>query len=173
MSERASIYICNLAELDRHVSRISPSHVVSLLTQSHMPATPVGITGDNHLKIVCHDIVQPFEGAVVPGDQHVQLLLDFAARWPGDAPMLIHCFAGVSRSTAAALVIGAVHFKGDMATLAQRLRAAAPHAHPNTRIVAVADRMLGLGGELVSAVEGIGYGTLVDRAPLTELSLAI
>jgi predicted protein tyrosine phosphatase len=55
--------------------------------------------------------------------------------------------------------------------LTKRLRAAAPHAHPNERMIALADKLLERNGELITAVKKMGFGKLVDRAPLVELNL--
>ena len=58
--------------------------------------------------------------------------------------MLIHCFAGVSRSTAAAFIAAcALAPNRDEATIARALRAASPTATPNARLVALADAALG------------------------------
>ena len=99
-------------------------------------------------------------------------IVDFAAAWDRNAPMLVHCFAGVSRSTAAALIVACVHERGREHELARRLRAAAPHAQPNRRIIALGDRVLGCGGALISAVESLGSGVWLDRVPLARLSLS-
>ena len=57
--------------------------------------------------------------------------------------MLIHCWAGISRSTAAAYVaLCALNPHADERTLANRLRSASPQASPNPRIVALADAEL-------------------------------
>ena len=60
--------------------------------------------------------------------------------------MVIHCFAGVSRSTAAAFIAAcALAPKRDEFDVARALRAASPTATPNARLVALADRALGGG----------------------------
>lgn len=171
MPPPASIFICGLSELDRHVAGINPSHLLSLLTPSHMPETPTTIPAANHLKVACHDIVEPFPEAILPADEHITSIIDFALGWDGVAPMLVHCFAGVSRSSAAALIVAMARETQTADVLTKRLRAAAPHAHPNERMIALADRLLVRNGELITAVKKMGFGKLVDRAPLVELNL--
>ena len=81
--------------------------------------------------------------------------------WPWDrrAPLLIHCFAGISRSTAAAYTVAAALAPDrDEAELAATLRRLSPSATPNIRIVSLADRILGRRGRMIAAIEGIGRG---------------
>jgi predicted protein tyrosine phosphatase len=94
----------------------------------------------------------------------------FLRSWPGDEPLLLHCYAGVSRSMAAALIALCLEHDGRELEAAQILRAAAPHAQPNARMVALADQILGRQGRLVAAKEAMGPATLVFEGPLVELS---
>ena len=87
--------------------------------------------------------------------------------------MLIHCFAGVSRSTAAAYIAAcALKPKRDEFAIARALRAASPTASPNTRLVALADDKLGRRGRMSEAIADIGRGDdCFEGAPFTlELS---
>ena len=167
----ASILICSLSQFNRHIQEQQPSHLLSLLTPSHMPPTPASIAPENHLKVACHDIIKPFPGAIHPCESHIEAIVDFAASWNRQAPMLVHCFAGVSRSSAAALVVAASLRVMPIHELTTRLRDASPHAHPNERIIALADESLGFDGAFVHAVKAMGYGALTDRAPLSTLTL--
>ncbi len=167
------IYVCCLEEMPRYVSSLRPSHLVSVIAAQDMPRTPVSIPAERHLRLSCDDIIEPIPGFSPPDHAHVEELIDFARGWDRAAPMLIHCLAGVSRSTAAALTVCAVHAEGREADLARRLRAAAPHAHPNRRIIALADELLGRQGRLVAAVESMGMPDFMVPAtgPLIELTL--
>ena len=167
----SSVYICSLAEMPRHAASLSASHLISIITPSELPPTPDGIHPDNHLKVGCHDIAEPYPDAIHPNESHVGKIIEFARQWDRRAPLLVHCWAGVSRSTAAALTVGLIHANASEIELTQRLRAAAPHAHPNRLIVEIADRLLERNGALVLAVEAMGYGVIPERAPLVELNL--
>ncbi len=105
------------------------------------------------------DIVEHLDGHVAPDVAHVQTLLDFVRAWDRAHPMLIHCYAGVSRSTAAAYV-AACALRRDFCEFetAQTLRALSPTATPNARIIAIADNLLGRGGRMISAINEIGRG---------------
>ena len=78
---------------------------------------------------------------------------------PANHPVLIHCYAGVSRSTAAAFIAAcALNPTRDEAEIARAIRAASPTATPNARLVAIGDSMLERGGRMSAAIEGIGRG---------------
>lgn len=66
--------------------------------------------------------------------------------------VLIHCEAGLSRSTATALIMYACWLgRGHEDEAMQRVIAQRPNAIPNPRIVALADRLLELNGRLLQA----------------------
>jgi predicted protein tyrosine phosphatase len=165
------IYVCSLHEMPEHVRTLRPGYLVSLVQPEFQPPTPSGVRADRHLRVAVDDVSEPGYGAVVPEEDHVRELLAFLQRWPGDEALLLHCYAGVSRSTAAALIALSLEDDGREMEAARILRAAAPHALPNTRIVELADRLLGRGGRLVAAREAMGPAALVFEGPLVELPL--
>ena len=71
----------------------------------------------------------------------------------------MHCWAGISRSTAAAYILAiAINPDLDKEALAQELRRRAPSATPNPLLVSMADEKLGRGGRMVAAIARIGRG---------------
>jgi predicted protein tyrosine phosphatase len=108
-----------------------------------------------------------------PTERHIERLLAFADGWPAEAPMLIHCWAGVSRSTAAAYTL-LCHRAGPGCEfeLAQLLRARAPHAYPNPLIIRFADAALQRDGRMVAAVASIGRGEIVAEGRCVQLPLS-
>jgi predicted protein tyrosine phosphatase len=166
------IYVCNLPELERHTQALRPSHLVSLVSEAEQPATPAGMVADRHLRLVVHDISEPLLGYVLAGEDHVAALIAFLRAWRhDDGPLLIHCMAGISRSTAAALIALVVKAEGREAEAALQLRRAAPHAYPNRRLIALADRLLDCRGRLIAAREAMGAPRLAFNGPLVELPL--
>lgn len=153
------IHVCSLGKLDETVRLIRPNRLISLVRVEPPIATPETIAREHHLRLSFHDIVAPEEGQVAPGAHHVEELLDFARGWDREAPMLIHCYAGISRSTAAAFIV-ACALRPDVAeeSLALALRRASPSATPNTRLVALADERLGRDGRMTAAIRDIGRG---------------
>jgi predicted protein tyrosine phosphatase len=135
--------------------------VVSLLQEGTPIVRPAAITLDRHLFISVSDIVAPMDGQIMPGDVHVRRLIDFVRDWDRGEPLLIHCFAGVSRSTAAAYIAAcALNPSRSEHDIARRIRAASPTATPNVLLVALADRQLARNGRMIDAIAAIGRGEL-------------
>ncbi|HEX6114668.1 MAG TPA: protein-tyrosine phosphatase family protein, partial [Geminicoccaceae bacterium] len=112
------------------------------------------------------------DGHILPADEHVGGLIDFVRAWQHDeAPLLIHCVAGISRSMAAALITLVIKAPGREVEAARHVRGAAPHAYPNRRMIAVADQLLGCEGRLVQAREAMGPANLLPFGPLVALPL--
>lgn len=155
--------------MPEHARTLRPGYLASLVQAQFQPETPPGIQPDRHLRVPVDDIAEAHRGAVLPAETHVRKLVEYLKHWPADAPLLIHCFAGISRSTAAALIVLALHV--DEHDAAQQLRAAAPHAHPNRRIIALADQILGRDGRLIAAREAMGPGAMVSEGPLVTLPI--
>jgi predicted protein tyrosine phosphatase len=153
------IHVCSLARLHDTVRETGARHVVTLIKDITLVHRPAGIAVENHLLLDMDDINEHIEGYVVPAEEHVGDLLRFVRAWPREAPLVVHCFAGISRSTAGAFVTAcALNPRRDEMLIARALREASPTAMPNRRIVALADRMLGRNGRMVLAVESIGPG---------------
>jgi predicted protein tyrosine phosphatase len=166
------IYVCNLQNLASHLQAVKPSHLVSLVSEEEQPATPVGMLVERHLRVVIHDINEPLFGHILADEQHVAGLIGFVRTWRHeDAPMLIHCMAGISRSMAAALIALVTKAGGREIEAAERVRRAAPHAYPNRRMIALADQLLQCDGRLIAAREAMGPPRLTFSGPLVELPL--
>jgi predicted protein tyrosine phosphatase len=122
------------------------------------------ILADRHLKLAMNDIgFAGTGGLIAPSEAHVAELIGFVRDWDQSAPLIVHCWMGVSRSpAAAAITILALRPQQDDFSLAERLRKAAPHATPNSRLIEIGDRALGRGGRLVEAMKSIGRGAETD-----------
>ncbi len=119
-----------------------------------------------------HDISAPLDGYIVPDEQHVADLIGFVRGWDRRTPLVVHCFAGISRSTASAFTaVCALNPGRDEASIAQALRRASPTATPNIRIVTLADRLLDRDGRMIAAIETIGRGALAAEATPFQLEL--
>ena len=152
-----TLIICGLAEAPAIIAARAPSHMVTLLDAASMIETPAPLPPQRHLKLAVNDIAEPAEGLTLPDEALVRRLLAFAATWDASAPMLVHCWAGVSRSTAGAFAIAcARNPHADEHAIARKMRASAAHAYPNRRIVALADDILARRGRMVDAVEAMG-----------------
>ncbi|MDP1619053.1 tyrosine phosphatase family protein [Phenylobacterium sp.] len=158
-----TIIVCGLADLPSVIAARRPSHVVTLLDPTTMIETPDGIVAERHLKLGVNDIAQPAEGLTAPDETLVGRLLTFAESWDERDPMVVHCWAGISRSTASAFTLACARSPdADEAAIAWTLRSLAPHAYPNRRIIALADDMLGRQGRMVDAIAAIGGNGFVS-----------
>ncbi len=159
------IHVCSLARLQRTIEDTGARHVVSVLGDEARLERPNCIERDNHLWLRMHDISAPLDGHIMPDEKHVAELLNFVRGWDRRAPLVVHCYAGISRSTASAYVsICALSPHRDESVIALALRKASPTATPNIRIVSLADRLLGRNGRMITAVETIGRGIAADEA---------
>jgi len=159
------IHVCPLSRLHRTVEDTGAQHVVTLLKDVDLVRRPDTIAPANHLILGMDDITKPLAGYIAPEDEHVTKLIAFVRRWNRARPLVIHCYAGISRSTAGAFVAAcALNPQRDENSIALALRQASATATPNMRIVSLADRVLGRKGCMVSAVDMIGPGEPATEA---------
>ena len=155
----AILAVCALDDMEKTLRETSASHLISLINEPMMPQTPSFIEHQNHLKLSMNDIDSPVKGAVLPSTAHVEQLIDFVQGWDQAHPLVIHCWAGISRSTAAAFItLCALNPTLEEHKLANLLRQKSPSATPNARLVACADQLLQRSGRMVEAIRAIGRG---------------
>jgi predicted protein tyrosine phosphatase len=153
------IHVCPLSRLDQTLASSGAGHLVTLLRADTPFERPASVAHDRHLALLMHDIAAEQPDMVAPSEHHVGQLLTFAARWDRAHAMLIHCYAGISRSTAAAYIVAAALEPDRNETeLAQTLRRLSPSATPNPRLIMIADSMLGRDGRMIAAVAAMGRG---------------
>ena len=102
--EAPMIHVCSLARLHDTVRETGARHVVTLIKDISLVHRPATISAENHLLLDMDDITDHIEGYVAPAEEHVGDLLRFVRAWPREAPLVVHCYAGISRSTAGAFV---------------------------------------------------------------------
>lgn len=153
------IHVCSLARLNDTVVDTRARHVVTLIKDVSLVRRPGSITAENHLLLDMDDIVAEMDGYVPPNQTHVEKLIDFVTRWDRTAPIVVHCYAGISRSTAGAFITAcALNPKRDEMAIARSIRDSSPTAIPNIRLVTFADAILGRQGRMVNAIQAIGPG---------------
>ena len=166
------IHVCSLARLHETVEDTRARHIVSLIGDEARIERPDAVAEENHLWLRLHDISAPIDGYIMPDEEHIADLLGFVRRWDRRAPLVVHCYAGISRSTASAFAsVCALNPHRDEESIAQALRRASPTATPNIRIVSLADRLLGREGRMVAAIETIGRGVLAVEGTPFRLEL--
>ena len=151
--------ICGIEELPEHRAR-KVTHVLSILD----PQEPELIAFDEfdaheRTTLRFHDIIDPLPGQIPPEPHHVEEILEFGKNLAAtvtsrtEGHLLVHCHAGVSRSTAAMLALMAqVQPEETADDLFARLRDIRPRAWPNSRMVQFADDLLGRNGAFMPAL---------------------
>jgi predicted protein tyrosine phosphatase len=152
-----TLIVCPLHDVADALVRSRPARLISLLAPGQPePDAPPGMP---RLTLRFHDITQPTEGLIAPDAQMIGDLLAFGRAWSEPGPMLVHCWMGISRSTAAALALAcALDEERPEHEIAQTLRRASPSATPNPLVVALADSLLDRRGRLIAAAAAIGRG---------------
>lgn len=145
--------------LDRH------THAVSIMDPGLAADLGDSLAEANVLRLNFHDLDCPpppdhpailalqrmGQSIVMPAEAHVRAILAFGGRLPSGARVLIHCMAGISRSTAAAWILGVQAAPGREREVLAHIRCLRPQAMPNRLMVAIADRMLSADGRMVAA----------------------
>ena len=161
------LIVTPLSRLPQVIRARGPSHLLTLLSPEDLIPTPPGFAPARHLRLGMDDISAPMAGLIAPDAAMVEEILAFGRSWDASAPMVIHCFAGNSRSTASAFVIACERDpRADELEIALGMRRASPSAFPNRRIVALADDILGRQGRMLEAVEAMGgNGFVIEGVP--------
>jgi predicted protein tyrosine phosphatase len=163
------ITVCGIEELGGHCE-VGVSHVLSILDPEWPVPEVFGQYGEHEkLELRFHDVIEDAPGMVLPQEEHVEQLLafgrDLLAEPRPSAHLLVHCHAGVSRSTAAMALILAEARRDRPASEAMaevvRIR---KQAWPNLRMIEFGDRILGRNGELIAAAHA-RYAAVLARKP--------
>jgi predicted protein tyrosine phosphatase len=156
------IHVCSLAALPDTVKATGASHILTVMAKVDQVLRPESVLEANHLKVAVDDITEAMEGFVAPSDVHIERVLNFVRGWDRSAPMVVHCYAGISRSTASAFAaVCALNPHRDEMSIARQIRAASPIASPNRLIVGLADKALGREGRMLRALDEMGPGNMM------------
>ena len=154
-----TILVSPLSRVLSVVRTRAPERIVSVLEPGFMfPDFGSGYAG-RYLRLSLHDVHMSTDGHVGPSAKHIAELLAFLDTWARTGPVLIHCRAGIGRSTAAAFIASCLfNPHADELELAQALRSASPSARPNESLVALADAAMNRGGRMNRAISETGRG---------------
>jgi predicted protein tyrosine phosphatase len=164
------ITVCGIDELGAFCTA-GVTHVLSILDPGWPEPTAFGAYGEHErLELRFHDVIDEQPGMAAPQHEHVARILELAADLKRDsrreaAHLLVHCHMGISRSTAAMMLILA-HVRDDRpaAEALAAVHAIRPRAWPNLRMIELGDALLGRNGELV-AVLGSHYRSVLEARP--------
>ena len=155
------IHVCSLAALPETVKATGASHILTVMAKVDQVQRPQSVLAANHLKVQVDDITEHMDGFLAPNDSHIEQVLNFVRGWDRSAPMVVHCYAGISRSTASAFAaVCMLNPHRDEISIARQIRAASPIASPNRLIVSLADKALGRDGRMLRALDEMGPGSM-------------
>ncbi|SEC53202.1 Predicted protein tyrosine phosphatase [Rhizobiales bacterium GAS188] len=175
-ASHAQLTICGLEELDAHSAR-SVTHVLSILDPG-WPEPEAFFAYDPHHRTTLHfhDEIEPRPGVQLPKPEHVEQILAFGRSLQRDlverpdAHLLVHCHAGISRSTAAMTALLAQADPGlAEEAIFERLLAVRPKAWPNSLMIGFADDQLSRGGRLTQALRHLYGKRLAGRPELAKI----
>lgn len=151
-----NITICGVDELPPNIQRGGIDYLLTILSpqehETHRDAW-TGFFGVEHRVILFDDVVMPQPGACTA--EHIETLLAFGDRVHNRpaSRLLVHCHAGVSRSTAATIALMCQHASGQEREAFARLAQIRPQAVPNQHVLDLADQVLGRNGALLDALD--------------------
>jgi predicted protein tyrosine phosphatase len=153
------IHVSSLSGLAAAAVALPSFDLLTLLSPSAAEETDwSALSCHRHLRLAFHDIVEPTPGLIMPDAAMVAAMLAFARDGAAERPLLIHCWAGISRSSAAAYSIACDRNPGHEQAIADELRARSAYVTPNRLMVALADDLLGRNGAMIAAIARIGRG---------------
>jgi predicted protein tyrosine phosphatase len=161
--------VCGIEELAGHCE-VGVSHVLSILDPGYPEPPAFGSYGEHRrLELRFHDIIDEMPGMLPPRAEDVAMVLAFGRDLMGEprsqGHLLVHCHAGISRSTASMMLILAQARPDvparDIVSHVVDIRA---RAWPNLRILELGDKLLGRKGDLVAAARE-RYRVVVQQRP--------
>jgi len=172
---RYDITICGIDELGLHCEA-GVSDVLSIIDPLASDPIAFDVYQPHRREILrFDDLIFEVPGLIAPQDAHLERLLAFGAALEASnvAHLLVHCHAGVSRSTAAAAILMAQHNPGREADAFLALLDLRPQAWPNTRMVEIADRLLARQGALCEGLADYRRALLKLRPHLAEMIMSV
>ncbi|NIZ02064.1 tyrosine phosphatase family protein [Thalassospira lucentensis] len=163
--------ICGIDELPTHRSN-AVSHVLSMIDPDRDdPDVFTFYSPHERTLLRFHDVIDDKPDMVAPTPETVEEILRFGEGLKSTVDqrstghLLVHCHMGVSRSTAAMLILMAQAQPDlDEDSLFNRLRSIRSIAWPNSRMIGYADDLLKRNGRLVAALHR-HYRAQLDRDP--------
>jgi predicted protein tyrosine phosphatase len=152
------LHVSSLSSLNSVTASLQSFDLLTLLSPDYPETDWSALACERHLRLAFHDIVEPIPGLRPPDRDLMQAVLDFARNAEHQRALLIHCWAGISRSSAAAYAIACDRNPGFERDIAIELRRRSPSATPNRLMVRLADDLLQRDGRMVDAIDGIGRG---------------
>jgi predicted protein tyrosine phosphatase len=151
------IIVCSRKKASLHVARNNNCNIISIVDCGY--PHPEFVDFNRRLRLRFDDIDTPHD--MGPSVAHVREIISFAHAID-ERPLIVHCKAGISRSSAAAFIVYAVKF--GPAGIRDHFRPMLGLIYPNAEMLRLADGMIGNDGALIAAGEHFrNWDLLVDR----------
>ncbi len=165
------VTVCGIPELPQH-SSTGVSHVLSII-DTHEPRPPAldDFFEIDHELIRFDDVVGEYPGFEACTQAHIVKVLEFGERVHAQPKghVLVHCHAGISRSTAAAAILMAQHAPGQEEAAFLKLLGMRKHGWPNTRMVEFADELLQREGAMLRGLAAYRRALIEAKPHLREI----
>lgn len=159
------IFISNLDRVAASCHQYGITHVISLLRGNMFEEViipPHIDRGTCWLRLDMDDVISA-DYQHAPKLEQIVHILDWTARLPKDSKILVHCMAGIGRSTAVALMLKTRELGVDRVDDAVKwLVDHRPIASPNPVITRYADQLLGANGKLYQEAERVAMSKLLS-----------
>lgn len=148
MDQARPHHICGIGEL--HAAPLATARRVVSILEPRAPLPPelADITGEL-LTLRFDDVIVEGGNYQPPTHDDIERLLAFDRNHRATDSLVIHCTAGISRSTAALAILLAQRRPATEADVFAQLRLIRPRAWPNSLMIALADEILAARGRLV------------------------
>ena len=161
------IFVCGVHNLEYAINSIKPDSLISVVQESYQPDEKISSKINKHLRISIDDIVDKQLGKVIPTKKNVEILLKFFETMDLNKPTVIHCLAGISRSSACALILRRTQTDIPDIELVSKFRSLMPHAHPNKLLIEYADSLLNRKGELIASLKKFPSDSFNTQGPIS------
>lgn len=147
--------VCSVHDLPL-LANCRPSHIIGILDPEYpKPHTPRSKIA---LDLRFHDILNPQRGLHPPAVHDIRRLLEFGSQLRNGkhkpTHLVAYCHAGISRSTAAVVLLLAQAQNGQSAdSFIAQVCQIQPNALPNRLMIEIGDHLLNLEGQLISALK--------------------
>ena len=166
------VTICGLSELSEVVPS-GISHVISILDPDYPYPSELKIIDSSRRELFSfEDVVVPEESQKIPERADIKRLLDWGRGLllgGEETHLLVHCHAGVSRSTAATAILMLGQNPCLEEQVFQEISRLRPRNWPNSRMVEIADELLGCQGRFIAELKRHHARTVVQNPELAEL----
>lgn len=157
------VYVSSRSQVSKVTSKVGATHVLSLLDPGKRPWLHPSTPLQNWRKWIFEDVIDPSYDRA-PTKEQIEQVLEWSAGLPDDAVLLVHCEAGISRSTAVALaILVQKHGLDQIDRCVDLLFGVRPESAPNPLIAKYADQILNCGGKLEKAAEKLNSNKLLRR----------